>query len=271
MNVDVITGCDSGIGYYLVKKYIEMGLPVIYSFLEKDEFAHIDNCYGFKLDLRSELSIESFVKSVEGLILEKDFNINVLFNNSGIALGGPVENLPLYIYREVMEVNYFGLISVIQKIIPNLLKSKGKIVIHGSMAGRIALPYMSAYAASKYALEALADCLRRELYRDGIQVSLLETGGVATPIWNKAEKQDISFVDSRYKNSVDAFYKKFVKPAQKSLPVERAANSIYKLFKKKKLPHRFRVSKNSLINYLPILLPTCLKDYLFRKLVDLNK
>lgn len=271
MRVDIITGCDSGIGYTLIDRYIKDNIPVIYSFVEHDNFKDIDNCYGFKLDLRSEVSIKEFSKSVINLLDKKNLELGLLFNNSGIALGGPVEDLPLYIYREVMEVNFFGLISLTQRLIPNLVKSKGKIVIHGSMAGRIALPFMSAYASSKFALEALTDCLRCELMRDGVQVLLLETGGIATPIWTKAEKQDVSFIDKKYADSVTSFFDNFVKPAQSSMPVEKAVNKIFKVIKKKRLPYRYRVSKNPAVNFIPLILPTSIKDTIFKKMVSLDK
>lgn len=270
MKIDIVTGCDSGIGNVLVSRYIEEERPVIYSFLENDPFKNNEGVFGLKLDLRSEVSIENFYKNVTDLLNEKDFEIGVLFNNAGIAMGGPVENLPLYIYREVMEINFFGLISLTQRLIPLLVKSKGKIVIHGSMAGRISLPFMSAYAASKHALEALTDCLRCELDREGIQVLLLETGGVSTPIWTKAEKQDISFIDKKYDENVTSFYKNFVKPAQASMPVGKAVDKIYKIMGKKKLPYRYRISKNPAINYIPLILPTSIKDFLFKKMISLE-
>lgn len=267
MKIDIITGCDSGIGKALISKYIEENKPVIYSFLETDHFIEQKNCFGFNLDLRSEISIENFCKKVNNL-LKQGYEIGTLFNNAGIALGGSVENLPLYIYREIMEVNFFGLINLTQHFIPEIIQSKGRIIIHGSMAGVVTLPYLSAYAASKHAEEALADSLRRELYRDGVQVSIVQTGGVATPIWFNAEKQDFSFLDKKYE--INTFIKNFVKPAQNSMPVERAAADFYKILKKKKLNHRYRVANNAIRNYLLNILPTGLIDYIFRKLSGLN-
>lgn len=108
-----------------------------------------------------------------------------LVNNAGIAVPGPVELLPLDEWRRQLEVNVIGQIGVTQAFLPGLRRTRGRIVFTGSMAGRIGLPGMGAYAASKHALEALADSLRREVRGFGIKVSLLEPGSISTPIWTK--------------------------------------------------------------------------------------
>jgi NAD(P)-dependent dehydrogenase (short-subunit alcohol dehydrogenase family) len=108
-----------------------------------------------------------------------------LVNNAGIAVPGPVELLPLDEWRRQLEVNVVGQVAVTQAFLPALRSSKGRIVFTGSMAGRIGLPGMAPYAASKHALEALADSLRREVRGFGIRVSLLEPGSISTPIWSK--------------------------------------------------------------------------------------
>jgi NAD(P)-dependent dehydrogenase (short-subunit alcohol dehydrogenase family) len=108
-----------------------------------------------------------------------------LVNNAGIAVPGPIELLPLDEWRRQLEVNVVGQVAVTQAFLPALRASQGRIVFTGSMAGRIGLPGMAPYAASKHALEALADSLRREVRDFGIRVSLLEPGSISTPIWSK--------------------------------------------------------------------------------------
>lgn len=269
MKIDIITGCDSGIGYALVEEYIKMGKEVIYSFLDKDPFNNSQITTGFHLDLRTQESIENFADSVMQLLDSRNLDIGTLFNNSGIGIGGPIEETPLTIYREVMEVNFFGTIYLTQRLLPLIVKSKGKVMIHGSMAGKISLPFFSPYSSSKFALEGLTDSLRRELKRDGVEVSLIETGGIATPIWDKVEKQDISFISPRYRKSIDTFIKNFVIPAQSSMPVTDCAKRIYKIFRKKKFARRYKIAKSSFRNYLLLLIPEPLKDFIFRKMSNL--
>jgi NAD(P)-dependent dehydrogenase (short-subunit alcohol dehydrogenase family) len=110
-----------------------------------------------------------------------------LVNNAGIVVPGPLELVPLEKVRRQLEVNVLGHLAVTQAVLPLLRAGRGRIVNVGSISGRIAPPYMGAYAASKHALEAVTDVLRVELRRWGIQVAIVEPDSVATPIWDKFE------------------------------------------------------------------------------------
>ena len=109
-----------------------------------------------------------------------------LVNNAGIAIGSPLELIPLQQLRRQLEVNVVGQIAVTQAVLPLLRRAHGRIVNMGSIAGRGTIPMMGPYSASKHALEALTDALRLELYPWGIEVSIIEPGAVATPIWDKS-------------------------------------------------------------------------------------
>ena len=224
----IITCCYSGIGKSLAKKLSLDNYKVIITYLEKNPFPKNKNIIAYKVDLRNEKEITAFVKQAKAFC-KQGLNFKCLINNAGVALGGPVENLPLKIYREVFEVNFFGLLSLTQKLIPCIIKSKGRIIINGSMAGRVALPFLSPYNSTKFAIEGLTDSLRRELNPFGVKTILLETGGVNTPIWTKAKKQDISFVDKKYLKSLKEFEKNFIDAAQKSMDPDKAALQIIKI------------------------------------------
>ncbi len=109
-----------------------------------------------------------------------------LVNNAGIPLGGPLEFLDTADVRRQLDVNVIGVIAVTQAFLPLLRRGKGRIVNMSSISGRIALPFLSPYAASKFALEAISDSLRVELRPWGISVSVVEPGDVATPVWDKS-------------------------------------------------------------------------------------
>ena len=108
-------------------------------------------------------------------------------NNAGVAVSGPVEYVPIEEWRKQLEVNVIGQVAVTQAFLPALRAGGpgGRIVNVSSIGGRIALPLAGPYAASKFALEAVSDSLRRELRAEGLHVSLIEPGGVKTPIWEK--------------------------------------------------------------------------------------
>jgi NAD(P)-dependent dehydrogenase (short-subunit alcohol dehydrogenase family) len=108
-----------------------------------------------------------------------------LVNNAGIAVPGPLEHLPLDEFRRQMEVNLVGQVAVTQAFMPLLRAARGRIVNIGSIGGRVALPLLGPYAASKHAMEGLTDSLRRELRPWGIQVSIVRPGPIATEIWDR--------------------------------------------------------------------------------------
>jgi NAD(P)-dependent dehydrogenase (short-subunit alcohol dehydrogenase family) len=111
-----------------------------------------------------------------------------LVNNAGIALGGPLEVLPVDEFRRQLEVNLVGQVAVTQAVLPQLRRARGRIVLISSIGGRLAVPYLWPYNASKWGLEAIGDALRVELRPFGIKVALVEPGAIATPIWGKGNE-----------------------------------------------------------------------------------
>lgn len=112
-----------------------------------------------------------------------------LVNNAGIAVGGPQELLPLSEWRRQLEVNVFGLIDTTQRVLPHLLRDRGRVVNVGSIGGLVATPLMGPYAASKFAVEAITASLRMELAPFGVWAACVEPGAVKTEIWKKGDEQ----------------------------------------------------------------------------------
>lgn len=139
------------------------------------------------LDVTDEPSIARSVQAVQLVLGEK--GLGGLVNNAGIVVGSPLEVIPLSHLRKQLEVNVIGQIAVTQAFLPLLRRGRGRIVNMGSIAGRGTIPLLGPYSASKYALEALTDALRMELQPWGIQVSIIEPGAIATPIWEKSAKE----------------------------------------------------------------------------------
>jgi NAD(P)-dependent dehydrogenase (short-subunit alcohol dehydrogenase family) len=139
------------------------------------------------LDVTDERSIAQSVEVVQRVVGER--GLGGLVNNAGIVIGSPLEVIPLGQLRKQLEVNVIGQIAVTQAFLPLLRRGRGRIVNMGSIAGRGTIPLLGPYSASKYALEALTDALRMELQPWGIQVSIIEPGAIATPIWEKSAKE----------------------------------------------------------------------------------
>ncbi len=112
--------------------------------------------------------------------------LGALVNNAGIAVGGPLEYLDLDELRRQFEINVYAPIAMVQAFREPLRAAKGRVVMMGSIAGRVAGPTLGPYSASKHALAALTESLRAEMRSTKIKISLIEPGAVDTPIWDKA-------------------------------------------------------------------------------------
>ncbi|XP_077358894.1 dehydrogenase/reductase SDR family member 7B isoform X2 [Festucalex cinctus] len=107
--------------------------------------------------------------------------VDVLINNAGISYRGNILDTHLSVQRDVMETNYFGPVALTQALLPAMVRQRsGHIVVISSVQGKIAIPYRSAYAASKHATQAYFDCLRAEVERFGIPVTVISPGYIRT-------------------------------------------------------------------------------------------
>ena len=130
-----------------------------------------------ELDVTDEQSRVAAVRRVEA----EHGAVGVLVNNAGHGGGGPVEEVPLSLVREVFETNVFGLVRMCQLVLPGMrARRSGMIVNLGSAAGLVTPPTGCPYAMTKYAVESLCDALRPEVAPFGVRVVLIEPGAVRT-------------------------------------------------------------------------------------------
>jgi NAD(P)-dependent dehydrogenase (short-subunit alcohol dehydrogenase family) len=106
-----------------------------------------------------------------------------------VAVIGPVEALPLDAWRRQLDVNLLGAVALTRAVLPAVIAARGRVVNMSSIGGRSALPLFGPYAASKFALEAMSDSLRREVRALGVTVVAIEPGVIATPIWSKGASE----------------------------------------------------------------------------------
>ena len=111
--------------------------------------------------------------------------LDVLVNNAGVSVPGPIELVPLDDLRRQLEVNVIGQVAVTQAFMPLIRAARGRVVFIGSIGGRMSTPFLGAYCASKFALEAIADAMRIEVRPWGIHVAIVEPGSIQTPFWDK--------------------------------------------------------------------------------------
>jgi NAD(P)-dependent dehydrogenase (short-subunit alcohol dehydrogenase family) len=231
----VITGASTGIGAASAMELSRRGFLVFAGVRKPVDGQRLKNqsaeIVPLILDVTSAGQIAAAAEAVSLVVGEA--GLAGLVNNAGIVVAGPLEALPLDQLRLQLEVNVVGQLAVMQAFLPLLRKARGRIVNIGSLNGRIAAPYLAAYAASKHALEAMTDALRVELRTWGIQVSMIEPGATTTPIWEKSiaaadaltNKVDDKYVEL-YQHDLDAVRQATRKLAASALPVESVTRCV---------------------------------------------
>jgi NAD(P)-dependent dehydrogenase (short-subunit alcohol dehydrogenase family) len=118
-----------------------------------------------------------------------------LVNNAGIGVLGPLETIPMEDFRRQVEVNMIGHLAVTKALLPLLRQASGRIVFISSIGGRIAFPMNGPYHVAKFGIEAMGDVLRQELRPWGMSVSIVEPGSIATPIWERIDREIEALVE----------------------------------------------------------------------------
>ena len=178
--VILITGASSGMGKITAKELISQGHTVYPVARRIDEMQDLKSLGGHPLQM--DITIDSDIQNVVNIISQKEGRIDILINSAGYGSYGAVEDVPLDEARRQFEVNLFGLARVTQLVLPVMRKNRsGRIVNISSMGGKVYSPFGAWYTASKHALEGWSDSLRVETKPFGIDVVVIEPGGIKTP------------------------------------------------------------------------------------------
>lgn len=184
----LITGCSSGIGQACALDLAARGWHVLAGVRRAEDGQRLQERGGERLrpvmlDVTDHAALPDLIRQLPEILGAR--GLDGLVNNAGIVTPGPLELLPVDAFRHQLEVNVLGPHALTQALLPLLRQAAGRIVLVGSISGSITPPHMGAYAASKHALEALADALRIELHSWRIRVAMVQPDSVDTPIWNK--------------------------------------------------------------------------------------
>ncbi len=173
------------------------------------------------------------VEAVAKQIGDESGSLEGLVNNAGIGKGGPIEYLPLEAWRQQLEVNVLGQLSVTQAMLPLIRQGSGRIVFIGSIGGKVSTQLVAPYNASKFAIEAIGESLRHELHPWRIAVSVVEPGAVKTPIWDKTaeeadriERELPEEARQRYARHIRAARKALAMQARRGVPPEEVAKAV---------------------------------------------
>ena len=211
----LITGCSSGIGYYVAHGLKHAGYTVIASARKAEDVQRLqsEGLTAIQLDLADTDSIAHAVRETLQLTGGRLYG---LFNNGAYGQPGAVEDLSREVLREQFEVNLFGTLDLTNRIIPVMREQGfGRIIHNSSILGLIALQYRGAYNATKFALEGITDTLRMELKGTGIHVSLIEPGPITSKFRTNAfaaYKKNINAAQSPHRDTYQKMENRLTRP-----------------------------------------------------------
>ena len=174
----VVTGTSTGIGAATARELARRGFHVLAGVRQDSDGESLrgDGIETVILDITDPDHLVALAERVE----QDPRPLRALVNNAGIPGAGPVEVTPLSHWRRIFEVNVFGHVAVTQALLPALIRERGRVVNITSLNGKISMAGYGPYSASKFAMEAVSDALRNELAPHGVQVVVVEPGGVKT-------------------------------------------------------------------------------------------
>jgi NAD(P)-dependent dehydrogenase (short-subunit alcohol dehydrogenase family) len=231
-----VSGASTGIGAATARYLASRGFHVLAGVrsVEDAEAIRDDLIEPVTLDITVADHVAALAQRIADDPQERP--LRALINNAGIEINAPVELLPLDTWRDVFEVNLFGHIAAIQALLPALRESRGRIVNISSVGAEVTLPIYGAYAGSKAALESASDALRREISPQGVQVVIVQSGGVQTPMAEKSGPLSLRLAENMspehsrlYRDLVSSTVKFQSSFLERAITAERAAAKIAKI------------------------------------------
>jgi NAD(P)-dependent dehydrogenase (short-subunit alcohol dehydrogenase family) len=278
----LVTGASTGIGHASTTMLVEKGWHVFAGVRKQADGEMLSAELGDAvtpviIDVTKPDTIASAAAQVREALNGQ--TLRGLVNNAGVAVAGPMLNIPIEDFEYQMDVNVTGIVRVTQAFGPllgadeSLSGEPGRIVMISSVAGEMGAPFLGPYAASKHAVEGISKSLRRELMLFGIDVVVIGPGAVATPIWEKAEEID----PEPYKKT--AFYEGLLrirnymtKAGPEGLPPSAIADRVHRALTEKSPRFRYAEVPKRLINWsLPRMLPEKMVNNMVAKRVGLTR
>lgn len=277
----VITGVSSGIGLATAGVLVREGIRVFGSVRKSSDADRLKEQFGdlfspLIFDLTDYPAVAESARAVRSAL--GGSTLFGLVNNAGVAVAAPLLEVSIDDFRRQFEVNLFGHLNVIKAFAPMLgvgaapNLARGRIVNITSLGGRIGLPFLGPYIASKHGFEGLSESLRRELIPYGIDVIIVGPGGVATPIYDKGDQLEIPPTSGVYREPLRRFKDQMVTRGRKGLPPERIGRIVLTALTTPRPRVRYAAVTQPLRNWiLPRLLPRRFVDRLIAHQLGLNR
>jgi NADP-dependent 3-hydroxy acid dehydrogenase YdfG len=244
--VVLISGCSTGIGRALARAFAAQGHQVFASARNPETLRELaaPNLHALRLDVLDQASIDGAVAEV----MRRAGRIDMLVNNAGINRVGPLLDQPLGDLRAVLDTNVTGLVALTQAVFPHMAsQKKGRIVNVGSIVGVVPIPFGAGYCASKAAVHMLSDVMRMELKAFGIDVVVVQPGGVRSSIADGASIgiERYGREDSPYRAQLPAIEKRARISQQDPMDADAFATACVDAVTRKTAPRVVRLGKGA--------------------------
>ncbi|SHH30341.1 Short-chain dehydrogenase [Caloranaerobacter azorensis DSM 13643] len=267
--VALVVGASSGMGKACAE-YLKKHGYIVYGTSRKAIFPDslTKNREGTIQMIPLDVTQEKSIKEAIDYIVKNEGQINILLNCAGYALGGAVEDISNDEAHEIFDTNFFGMMSVIRHVLPIMRKqNKGLIVNISSVAGFIALPFQSMYSATKYAVEAMTECLRMEVKPFGIKVSIIEPGDIKTNFTSSRKTAKAALINPAYKERHKKAVETMIKDELNGPGPQIVVKAFAKILNSKNPPVRIVVGfKYKCVALLKRILPSRVVEHVLEKI-----
>ena len=278
----VITGASSGIGRAAALHMARLDYTVHAGVRKPEDGAALEQeAAGDLRPLRIDVTDEEQIQAAAAAVSEATGGRGIagLVNNAGMAVGGPMEVIPLADLRRQLEVNLIGQVAVTQAFLPALRLARGRIVNVTSVGGRVTSPLFGPYNASKFGLEAVSDVLRMELRPWDIDVSVIEPGSVATDIWDRGgstadevRERMPEQAEALYGDAMNAGRKAAAEAGARGIEPEKVAKAIEHALTAKRPKTRYLIGRDARgMVGLSALLPARVYDAMVRRAMGMPR
>ncbi|MDH4200528.1 MAG: SDR family oxidoreductase [Spirochaetia bacterium] len=272
----LITGVSTGIGEGILLELIRNGYFVFGTVRNPKDARRLqkeinsDLFFPVIADITQNKTVQAAYKVIQKKLASNP--LDAVINNAGILIGGPFLHLDIEQYRQVMEVNFFGMVNIMKTFIPLMgnvhKKNPARIINISSVLGHYGLPYISTYTASKFAVEGFSDSVRRELEKLNIKIIVLIPGAVKTRIFAKNATDDYAYAkDSVFEKSGHNMRKQMLRREEQGISAQQVGAQVVRILKSPKPKPRYHITGSPWIEwYWPKYLPDKYLDFILGKM-----
>ncbi|CAN5256496.1 SDR family oxidoreductase [soil metagenome] len=235
--VILVTGASSGLGLATATALSAQGHTVYGTTRNLSRIKGV-SFNPVEMDVTDDASVNAAVEK----IIKAEGRIDVLVNNAGNGITGPLYAMPVEFAKKQFEVNFFGVVRVSSAVLPGMIEKKQGLVINiGSLAGLFGLPYQGLYSASKFAIEGYSESLRMELQNTGVKVAVVNPGDFKTDFTGNREKVPFTLNNDQLKKEFEAAVAAMEKDESIGANPDKLAAQICKIVGKSKPAHSYLV------------------------------